>query len=222
MGNVWIEQPDGSTRMVWAEDLPPPSVYPAPAIIVSDAVRPHRATRDQRFNQCIPWVLQEEGAFVDNPNDPGGATNHGISLRYARTMGSMFDLAGDGDVDRDDILRVTPPFAAMVYRQWFWADIRGDELPAGVDYCLFDLAVNSGGGRAIKSVQNALRMNQVDGFLGPATMSAILSADPPNLVIAICAERFRFLKTLKTWKHFGNGWTNRIKRVQARALSIAS
>ena len=183
---------------------------------LTTAVAPSPA--DARFARCLPIILKHEGGFVDHPADPGGATNFGISLRYMRSKGSMWDLDGDGDVDRDDVLRVTVAKAGVAYRNWFWNDVRGDELPAGLDLAMFDYAVNSGSARPIRALQRHLRI-QADGVFGPATMAAMRAS--PNYgaaVRSICDERMTFLKGLKTWPTFGRGWERRVNDVRSSAL----
>lgn len=172
-----------------------------------------------KFDRAVDVVLKHEGGFVDHKADPGGATNFGISLRYARTLGSLLDLDGDGDVDKDDIIKVTPDKAKIVYRDWFWRDVRGDELPAGLDLTVFDYAVNSGAGRAIRALQQAAGV-QPDGVFGPATMRAVLAADTRDLINKINDGRLEFLKRLKTWPTFGRGWTARINDVHNRSLEL--
>jgi lysozyme family protein len=181
---------------------------------------------DLRFERCVAIVLKHEGGYVDHPSDPGGATNHGISLRYARTLGSMLDLDDDGDVDKHDILLVTPAKAALVYRQWFWADVRGDDLPAGIDLCMFDFAVNSGPSRAIKYAQQVVRV-EADGFIGPVTMAALQKADPRSFIMHYQEDRESFLRSLRNpktgllqWNTFGRGWKHRVDDVKQAALAM--
>lgn len=173
----------------------------------------------QRFEICIAEVLRHEGGFSDHIEDKGGATNFGISLSYARTQGSMLDLNGDGQVDRADILLVTADTAKMVYRNWFWKDVRGDDLPAGVDLSVFDFAVNSGPGRAIKFLQDVLGVT-VDGVFGPATLAAVRNADATSVVNALNQKRLAWLKTLGTWDTFGRGWAARVNSVQNKSLEM--
>lgn len=172
-----------------------------------------------RFEECVTEVLRHEGGFVDNPADPGGATNHGISLRYARSQGSMLDVDGDGDVDRDDIVRITPERAKLVYRNWFWRDVKGDELPAGVDLTVFDFAVNSGPARAIKALQKVLGTQQ-DGVIGPETLRLVRAASADIVIDRIYDERRRFLRGLRTYAQFGRGWERRVEEVRFRSKEM--
>lgn len=172
-----------------------------------------------KFERCVEVVLKHEGGFANHPTDPGGATNFGISLRYARTQGSMLDLDKDGDVDVDDIKLVTKENAKTVYKEWFWRDVRGEELPSGVDLAVFDLAVNSGSGRAIRFLQRVVGVPQ-DGVIGPITMKAVKDAEPDVVISKLCDERIAFLRLLKTWPTFGRGWQNRIDDVMMKSMEF--
>lgn len=181
-----------------AEDDPMPSVaFPAP------------------FERSLLLVLAHEGGFVDHPRDPGGATNLGISLRYAVGRGSLFDLDGDGDVDVHDIRLITPETAAPAYYADFWQTVRATELPAGLGHVTFDAAVNSGPGRAIRWLQAAVGAT-VDGAFGPKTLAAVrasVSLDGTPMVIErLCAYRLAYLRGLD-WNTFGRGWQRRVERV---------
>jgi lysozyme family protein len=158
-------------------------------------------------DEIIAEILRHEGGYVDHPADPGGATNHGVSLRYARGIG--LDLDGDGDVDADDIRLVTPAVAAALYRRDFLEQPRIDLLPARLWPILFDWAVNSGPPRAIMGLQRVMNVARVhglgypplveDGVIGPATRRAAIMADATmgrGLVNALVEERIAFYRGL--------------------------
>lgn len=175
------------------------------------------------FERSLLLVLKHEGGFVDHPRDPGGATNLGISLRYARTRGSLFDLDKDGDVDADDIRVITPETAAPAYHEDFWLKVRADELPPGIDHVVFDAAVNSGPGRAVRWLQGAVGA-KVDGAFGPATLRAVNRAverDGPIPVLErICDLRLAYMRTLD-WITFGRGWQRRVDAVRQEGHKLA-
>ncbi len=126
----------------------------------------------------------------------------------------------DGDEDRGPSL--TKATVAPIYRKNYWDAVRGDELPAGVDYCVFDFAVNSGNGRALSSLQRAIGVAD-DGKIGPITLAAARRAkDAGQTVERICAVRLAFLRRLSTWPTFGKGWNSRVQGVRAEALAMAS
>jgi lysozyme family protein len=101
----------------------------------------------------------------------------------------------------------------------YWDRIKGDDLPVGVDYCLFDLAVNSGVGKAGKLLQAALDL-PADGIIGPITLHALEGRDPEEIVEQVCQERLAFLQSLGTWGVFGKGWGRRVAEVEQHATSM--
>lgn len=167
----------------------------------------------ERYAESIGRVLMSEGGYVNHPSDPGGPTNFGITLGdYRKYVKS--------DAGAADVRAMTVEEAKAIYREKYWGAMRGDELPAGVDYCLFDYAVNSGTGRAPKVLQRVLGV-PVSGRIDDATIAAVRARDAHSLVEAICDERLRFLQGLKTWPVFGKGWGRRVAEVRTAALAMA-
>ena len=101
------------------------------------------------FERALPLVLKHEGGYVDHPNDPGGATNLGV------TIGTLSSWLGR-PATKAEVKALTRATVAPIYRKNYWAAIRGDELPAGLDYAVFDFAVNSGPKRAAMALQRAV------------------------------------------------------------------
>jgi len=161
---------------------------------------------------CIERVLAHEGGYSNNPSDPGGPTNFGITLADARAYWKPKATATD--------VRAMPKSVAVdIYRARYWETQRCDELPSGVDYSVFDYGVNSGIGRAKKVLQRVVGVTD-DGDLGPLTMQAIAARDAADIVAAINDERLAFLKSLKTWPVFGRGWASRVADVRRDSLAL--
>lgn len=158
-----------------------------------------------RFDQAIPWVLNHEGGFVDHPNDPGGATNFGISLRFLHQVESgtalgAWDLDGDGDVDADDMKLLTKAQAIEFYRKHFWYD-ELDQLESEVNVTkLFDMSVNMGKRQAGRIFQRTLIRFfpdlKVDGWVGPATVKVenmiVLAGEFQHQFDDLMAEQAKF------------------------------
>lgn len=168
---------------------------------------------NENFPKALKLVLKHEGGYVNHPRDPGGATNLGITLanfrRYVKPDGTVADLK-----------KLTVDQAAVVYRRQYWDAVLGAELPSGVDYAVFDFAVNSGPTRAAKFLQRVVGAKQ-DGKIGPATLKAVKAMWPPMVIESLSDERLAFLKRLKTYPTFGKGWRNRVAGVRREALRMA-
>lgn len=167
------------------------------------------------FRNSIPLVLAHEGGFVNHPNDPGGATNKGITIatfkRYIKPSGTVKDLKN-----------MTTEQATIVYKRHYWDPVCGDMLPAGVDHAVFDFAVNSGPSRAAKYLQKVVGVNQ-DGKIGPATLKAVHAMPAAAVVNTLMDERLAFMKRIrggKSWKTFSRGWQKRIDRVRGEASAM--
>ncbi|HWD14670.1 glycoside hydrolase family 108 protein [Pseudochrobactrum sp. sp1633] len=164
------------------------------------------------FLNVLPYVFEEEGGYVNHPADPGGHTNMGITQATLSTwMGTKASAA--------DIRNLSQKTAADIYKKNYWDKIAGDALPAGLDYAVFDFAINSGPARAAKALQKIAGTAQ-DGIIGDQTLSAIHLRDTANVINSLCDMRQAWLQTLTVYKTFGKGWAARVKRVRNRSLSL--
>jgi lysozyme family protein len=169
---------------------------------------------DRNFARALSLVLKSEGGWSDNPADPGGATMRGVTL-------ANFRRYVKADATKADLRKITDDQVATVYRRFYWDAVAGAELPDGVDYAVFDFAVNSGPGRAAKYLQAVVGVAQ-DGRVGPATLAAV-RAKPVGVVIdGLCDTRLAFLKRLPTWATFGKGWASRVASVRRDALLMTA
>ncbi len=174
------------------------------------------------FDYAMPLILRAEGfrpghtGLVDDPDDPGGPTNFGVSLRALRKLGAVVgDFDGDGDVDADDIKAMTYDDAMTIYASFYWRP-EFDRLHRDVAYRLADHWVNAGPRASAFIGQQAVRAHlvavSVDGVYGPKTFEAI-SRLGVSVVPAIRAERAGFYRVLikanATFKKYERGWLNR-------------
>lgn len=162
-----------------------------------------------RFSRCLPVILGYEGGFVNDPADPGGATNKGITLHtFSTFLGRPATIAE---------LKVIPADAtAAIYKQGYWDLVRGDDLFAGIDLFCFDSAVNCGPARAARWLQHALGVNE-DGQIGPATLRAQADASDHLVIEDMRQQREAHYRSQPTFGHFGGGWINRLTLVSEQA-----
>ena len=155
----------------------------------------------QTYPQAISQIFESEGGYTNNPKDPGGPTDWGITLHDAQQFWNVNATA-------EDVKNMPKSVAESIYEQHYAVPVRYDDLPAGVDYTVLDYAVNSGVSRAIKVLQETVGVT-ADGQLGPVTLQAVLAKDPVTTINQIWLERLQFDKSLPTWDTFGAGWTTR-------------
>jgi lysozyme family protein len=170
---------------------------------------------NNNFNLCLQLLLQHEGGFVNHPSDPGGMTNLGVTAR-------VWEEWVGHPVDEKQMRALTPEIVAPLYRKKYWDACRADDLISGVDYCVFDVAVNSGVGRAIKLLQSVVGATP-DGGYGSITAALVKKAEEENtagLIAKYSNTRIQFLKSLKTWPTFGKGWERRVNEVEDEALKM--
>lgn len=165
-----------------------------------------------KFLKYLEWVLKHEGGFVNHPSDPGGATNYGITQRVYNDY-----LAASGKKSQS-VAAITRREVEAIYRVKYWLAIRGDELPVGWDYAIFDFGINSGPKRAIRYAQQVVGV-EVDGVIGPGTINALRAA-PREALDTYLNERLGFLKALPHWNAFGKGWERRVEDVREKMKSL--
>ena len=160
------------------------------------------------FDTCVEMVLQHEGGYVNHPNDPGGETNFGISKRA---------------YPNEDIKNMTKDRAKEIYKADYWDKVKGDDLPVGLDLCVFDLAVNGGIGRASKMLQSSLAVAE-DGIIGSGTVSAAKSCNVEQTINKYQDKRAAFYFGLVNrnpkQQVFLAGWMNRCRAVRKAALGM--
>lgn len=164
------------------------------------------------FDVCFNHLIKHEGGYVNHPSDPGGRTNLGITQE-------VWENWIDRAVTEDEMKRLTPEKVKPLYKELYWDRIKGDQLPNGLDYCVFDACVNSGVRRASQWLQAALGV-AADGSIGPRTIAAAIATPPVATITNFSAQRLHFLQGLSTWPTFGRGWERRVAEVKATALSM--
>lgn len=145
------------------------------------------------FDTAFERVVGLEGGYSNDPEDPGGETNWGISKRQYPHL---------------DIRNLTREQVKPIYLNDFWNRIHADELYDGVAYQTFDFAVNSGIETAIRKLQTAVGVAD-DGHWGPVSRKAAAQMSESDTIMRLIAERLDYWTKLKNWSHAGKGWTRR-------------
>ena len=169
------------------------------------------------FTDSLSHVLAHEGGYVDHPKDPGGATNKGVTP-------AVFQRYYGESMGKDDLNAITDEQLDHIYKTGYWEKYRCGDLADGLDYVVFDQAVNSGAGRSAKWLQTVVGV-PVDGGIGPQTVAAARDNSALDLVNAMCDERLAFMKRLKNgelWETFGRGWQARVDGVRAHGTELAT
>ena len=163
----------------------------------------------ENYAQALKQVLKYEGGKVDDPRDPGGRTAFGV------TQDTYDAWRKKQGLPNADVFTISQTDVAAIYRQEYWDSIRGDDLPDGVDFAVFDFAVNSGVSRAARTLQGIVGVTQ-DGQIGPATIQATKA----YVGLAVTNKRLAFMQSLSIWSTFGKGWSARIADVKAQVLAL--
>jgi lysozyme family protein len=168
----------------------------------------------ESFLAGLNMVLEHEGGYVNHPKDPGGRTNMGITQRtYQNFYGRP--------VTEEEMKTMPRRDAAEIYKSMYWDEVRGDDLPAGVDICVVDWSVNSGVNRACRALQKAVGAYP-DGILGPKTMLAVEAQSPDATINKISEAREAFYRGLSIFDTFGRGWLRRNDATRVLSLGLLS
>lgn len=163
------------------------------------------------YDAAMVRVFADEGGYTNDPVDPGGATNWGITIIDARKYWKP-------DASPADVRAMPKSIASGIYRKHYANPMRYDDLPAGVDYGVLDAAINSGVGRAPKWLASALGVPAapVGNLIAPAKAHP----DKVKLIQRQWAVRVSFLRGLKTFWRFGKGWMRRCTQGEAAAVRM--
>ena len=164
----------------------------------------------ENFDKCLEMLLHHEGGYVWHEEDPGGETNLGVTKKVYQDWGGTKDMI---DLTVEDV--------APIYKKNYWDRCKCDELGSGLDWAVFDWAVNSGTRRVSKALQKACGAER-DGVIGNKTLSLANGQDVKYMIEEIGVIRQSFYESLRTFKTFGRGWTRRNKETTEQALSMAS
>ena len=165
------------------------------------------------WEEALRHILKYEGGYVNHPADPGGMTNLGVTKR-------VWEEWTDKPATEADMRSLTPAMVGPLYKKRYWDAVRGDDLPSGVDLCVFDCAVNAGVGRASKFLQQAIGV-PADGVIGPKTLAAVTAKPADEVIEAFCNLREAHYKSLITFATFGKGRLNRLHSVEAESIHMA-
>lgn len=180
------------------------------------------------FERVKPLLLAHEGGYTAHKKDPGNwsggkagvgvliGTNHGIAA--ATLIGWRGRM-----VTADEMRALSVDEAVEIYKVQYWDSVKGDALPAGVDYCVYDYSVNSGPSWSAKELQRVVGA-KVDGFIGVQTLRAIKECGKTSIQIVdeICDRRLAFMRGLRHWRKFGKGWSKRVSDVRLKSRSFAA
>ena len=171
----------------------------------------NKAMKDN-YQHCLEMILHHEGGYVNHPKDPGGETNLGITKRVYEDFGGTKDMK---DLTVED--------AAPIYEKNYWNRLKCDDIPNGLDLCVFDFGVNAGTGRSAKYLQTLIG-TVADGGIGPNTLRKLGEyIDEHGLETTIKnfqSERQSYYEKLKTFETFGRGWTRRVTETTEEALKM--
>ena len=174
----------------------------------------------ENFNEALKAILKHEGGFTADLRDPGNKLPDG---RAGSTMLGVTQANWEAHIGKkvthEQMKALTPEIVGPFYKKKYWDAVKADDLPDGLDYLMFDFAINAGPGRAIKTMQKAIGTTP-DGAIGPKTMQSLKDANQSELVAKFSAEKEAFYRSLPTFATFGKGWLRRVAEAKTHAESM--
>ena len=189
------------------------------------------------IRQIAREIIAREGGFVDDPDDPGGATKHGVTIHTMRLLG--LDLDNDGDVDRQDVQKISKPLAEEIFLRDYFEKPRIAQLPEALQATVFDMYVNAGG-QAVRILQKLVSsMGHVcaaDGAIGPKALAAVQAAQTAagtylvdaygierrNYYFALADRRPSARKYCRTRRGGKGGWIKRAEEFIAPRYHLST
>jgi lysozyme family protein len=178
-----------------------------PQVAAGPSAPPAKSTR--QFAHCMDMIFLHEGGYADHPEDPGGATKHGITHK------TLASWRGVDRCTREEVKALSREEALEIYRAHYWNALNCDRLPVGVDLVVFDFGVNAGVGRSSRLLQQVVAV-EADGEVGPITVGAAQATDPEFVINDFSDRRLDYYKRLPTWNTFGRGWSRRTSETRQR------
>ena len=169
------------------------------------------------YQKCLETILHHEGGYVNHPKDPGGETNLGVTKRVYEAW------VMENDLSQKDMKDLLVEDVAPIYKKNYWDRVKGDQLPNGLDLCVFDFGVNAGTGRAAKYLQTMIG-TVADGGIGPNTLKALGNYVEENgleqTIKNYQEARQEYYESLSTFETFGRGWTRRVDETTELAIEM--
>jgi len=176
----------------------------------------------ENWDQAFKQMLASEGGFSDDQRDSG---NHLPDGRTGSTMLGVTQYNWENwvghEVNHDQMRKLTPEDVKPFYKKKFWDLCRCDELKSGIDYLVFDFAVNAGSGGSAKILQRAVGVTP-DGGIGPITLAAVNAIPEAELIEKFSQAKEDFYRSLGNFDVYGKGWLNRVADVKLKASTMVA
>ncbi len=192
-----------------------------PDLSAPDFGVPDLAPKSSAFEAALAHVLKMEGGYTDEPDDPGGPTNSGLTLADLTRHRGIALTAANRDELIGDLRAISDADVRSIYANFYWRAAACPALPPWLALFHFDTAVNMGTGTAIRMLQTSLAV-EIDGEIGPETTAAAATANPTALLNAYADLRRQRYRSLSTFPHFGRGWLARTSLTFDRARELST